>query len=106
MKVTATENPEVLLIEPDVFRDPRGFFMETFHANKFRLQGLPETFVQDNHSRSTRGCAAWPALPAGASAGKTRARGERRGARRGGRYPQGVRHFSASGPAPSSRKRI
>ena len=55
MKVTATENPEVLLIEPDVFRDPRGFFMETFHARKFRLQGLPEIFVQDNHSRSTRG---------------------------------------------------
>ena len=55
MKVTATENPEVLLIEPDVFRDPRGFFMETFHARKFRLQGLPEVFVQDNHSRSTRG---------------------------------------------------
>ena len=43
------------MIEPDVFRDPRGFFMETFHARKFRLQGLPETFVQDNHSRSTRG---------------------------------------------------
>jgi dTDP-4-dehydrorhamnose 3,5-epimerase len=55
MKVTATENPEVLLIEPDVFRDSRGFFMETFHAGKFRSQGLPETFVQDNHSRSTRG---------------------------------------------------
>ena len=55
MKVTATENPEVLLIEPDVFRDPRGFFMETFHARKFRLQGLPEVFVQDNHSRSSRG---------------------------------------------------
>jgi dTDP-4-dehydrorhamnose 3,5-epimerase len=55
MKVTATENPDVLLIEPDVFRDPRGFFMETFHARKFRLQGLPEVFVQDNHSRSTRG---------------------------------------------------
>lgn len=55
MKVTATENPEVVLIEPDVFRDPRGFFMETFHAGKFRSQGLPETFVQDNHSRSTRG---------------------------------------------------
>ena len=55
MKVTATENPEVLLIEPGVFRDPRGFFMETFHARKFRLQGLPELFVQDNHSRSSRG---------------------------------------------------
>jgi dTDP-4-dehydrorhamnose 3,5-epimerase len=55
MKVTATENPDVLLIEPDVFRDSRGFFMETFHAEKFRSHGLPETFVQDNHSRSTRG---------------------------------------------------
>jgi len=55
MKVTTTENPDVLLIEPDVFRDPRGFFMETFHARKFRLQGLPEVFVQDNHSRSSRG---------------------------------------------------
>jgi dTDP-4-dehydrorhamnose 3,5-epimerase len=55
MKVTATENPEVVLIEPNIFRDPRGFFMETFHANKFRQQGLPETFVQDNHSRSSRG---------------------------------------------------
>ena len=55
MKVTATENPEVLLIEPDIFRDTRGFFMETFHAGKFRSQELPETFVQDNHSRSTRG---------------------------------------------------
>jgi dTDP-4-dehydrorhamnose 3,5-epimerase len=55
MKVTVTENPDVLLIEPDVFRDPRGFFMETFHAGKYCSHGLPETFVQDNHSRSTRG---------------------------------------------------
>jgi dTDP-4-dehydrorhamnose 3,5-epimerase len=55
MKVTASEHPEVLVIEPDIFRDPRGFFMETFHADKFRQQGLPEAFVQDNHSRSTRG---------------------------------------------------
>jgi dTDP-4-dehydrorhamnose 3,5-epimerase len=55
MKVTATENPGVMLIEPDVFRDPRGFFMETFHAGKFRNHGLPEAFVQDNHSRSAHG---------------------------------------------------
>jgi dTDP-4-dehydrorhamnose 3,5-epimerase len=55
MKVTATEIPDVVVIEPDVFRDPRGFFMETFHAQKFRSQGLPEAFVQDNQSRSTRG---------------------------------------------------
>jgi dTDP-4-dehydrorhamnose 3,5-epimerase len=55
MKVTPTGHPEVLLIEPDVFRDTRGFFMETFHAEKFLQHGLPVTFVQDNHSRSTRG---------------------------------------------------
>lgn len=55
MKVSPTGHPEVLLIEPEVFRDERGFFMETFHAEKFRQHGLPVTFVQDNHSRSTRG---------------------------------------------------
>ena len=55
MNVTITDHPEVVLIEPDVFRDTRGYFMETFHAGKFRTLGLPETFVQDNHSRSTRG---------------------------------------------------
>jgi dTDP-4-dehydrorhamnose 3,5-epimerase len=55
MKVTATNIPGVVVIEPDVFRDPRGFFMEMFHAEKFRSQGLPHTFVQDNQSRSARG---------------------------------------------------
>jgi len=55
MKVTPTEHPEVLLIEPDVFRDARGFFMETFHAEKYRAHGIPVHFVQDNHSRSQRG---------------------------------------------------
>lgn len=55
MRVTPLEHPEVLLLEPDVFADARGFFMETFHADKFAEQGLPTRFVQDNHSRSTRG---------------------------------------------------
>lgn len=55
MRVTPQEHPEVLLIEPDVFADARGFFMETFHAGKFAEQGLPTGFVQDNHSRSVRG---------------------------------------------------
>jgi dTDP-4-dehydrorhamnose 3,5-epimerase len=54
MKVTPTAHPEVLLIEPEVFRDARGFFMESFHAEKYREHGLPDAFVQDNHSRSTR----------------------------------------------------
>ena len=55
MRVTPLEHPEVLLIEPAVFADARGFFMETFHADKFASQGLPTCFVQDNHSRSVRG---------------------------------------------------
>lgn len=55
MKVTPTELPEVLLIEPDVFGDTRGFFMESFHAEKYGKFGLPQQFVQDNHSRSSRG---------------------------------------------------
>jgi dTDP-4-dehydrorhamnose 3,5-epimerase len=55
MKVSPTDHPEVLLIEPDVFRDARGFFMETFNAATFRRHGLPVSFVQDNHSRSARG---------------------------------------------------
>ena len=55
MQVEATSHPEVLLVRPDVFEDPRGFFMESFHARKYAAQGLPGQFVQDNHSRSTRG---------------------------------------------------
>jgi len=55
MKVTPTAIPEVLLIEPDVFGDNRGFFMESWHKQKFTEQGLAADFVQDNHSRSTKG---------------------------------------------------
>ena len=55
MKVIPTAHPEVLLIEPDIFRDERGFFMEIFHAGKYTQQGLPGEFLQDNHSRSSRG---------------------------------------------------
>ena len=52
MKVTATSIPGVKLVEPSVFRDARGFFLETYHREKFRQAGLPEVFVQDNHSYS------------------------------------------------------
>lgn len=55
MKFSETALPGVVLIEPDVFRDPRGFFLETFRANRYRENGVPYDFVQDNHSRSTRG---------------------------------------------------
>lgn len=44
--------PEVLIIEPDVHRDPRGFFVETYHADKYRASGITPVFVQDNHTRS------------------------------------------------------
>ena len=55
MKVLPTELPGVLIVEPDVFRDARGFFVETFHAARYRQGGIPYDFVQDNHSRSVRG---------------------------------------------------
>lgn len=56
MKVAPTELPEVLLIEPDVFGDDRGFFMESYNARRFReATGLDVEFVQDNHSRSVQG---------------------------------------------------
>ena len=55
MKITPARIPDVLIIEPDVFGDNRGFFMETWHAQKYAEQGLDVNFVQDNHSRSTKG---------------------------------------------------
>jgi dTDP-4-dehydrorhamnose 3,5-epimerase len=47
--------PGVILIEPKVFSDDRGFFMETYHLARFRAAGIRAVFVQDNHSQSKRG---------------------------------------------------
>ncbi|NUT82859.1 dTDP-4-dehydrorhamnose 3,5-epimerase [Pseudomonas brassicacearum] len=56
MKVIATRLPDVLVIEPKVFGDDRGFFYESFNARAFaEATGCTLQFVQDNHSRSTRG---------------------------------------------------
>lgn len=55
MNVIATELPEVLLIEPKVFGDARGFFLESWNRKMFQSQGLDFDFVQDNHSRSAKG---------------------------------------------------
>jgi len=55
MKITPTSLDGVLLIEPKVFEDGRGFFMETFVRDVFRQQGIHVDFVQDNHAKSTRG---------------------------------------------------
>lgn len=52
---TELELPGVLLLEPKVFSDPRGFFMETYHRDKYVEAGIPGTFVQDNRSFSLRG---------------------------------------------------
>jgi dTDP-4-dehydrorhamnose 3,5-epimerase len=46
---------DVAVVVPDVFRDDRGFFTETFRADQFEELGLPTKFVQDNHSRSAKG---------------------------------------------------
>lgn len=56
MKVIPTSIPDVLIIEPEVFGDERGFFLEAWNAKEFaRKVGAGITFVQDNHSRSRRG---------------------------------------------------
>ncbi len=55
MKFLTTQLPGVLVIEPDVYRDERGWFVETFHAEKYRDGGIPLSFVQDNCSSSVCG---------------------------------------------------
>ena len=55
MKFTPTELPGVVLVEPQLFGDNRGFFMETWQQHKFADGGIDVRFVQDNHSRSARG---------------------------------------------------
>ncbi|NCP15893.1 dTDP-4-dehydrorhamnose 3,5-epimerase [bacterium] len=54
MQFIRTDIPEVVIIEPRVFEDSRGFFMETYQAQKFAQAGIGFIFVQDNHSRSTQ----------------------------------------------------
>lgn len=56
MKVLPTDIEDVVIIEPKVFGDDRGFFLETFRADRYReLAGIDLDFVQDNHSRSSKG---------------------------------------------------
>ncbi|MCG9756941.1 dTDP-4-dehydrorhamnose 3,5-epimerase [Shewanella insulae] len=57
MKVIDTKHPDVKIIEPTVFGDERGFFMETWNQKRFEEQvtGKPTQFVQDNHSKSKKG---------------------------------------------------
>ena len=55
MRFMPTEIPDVILIEPDVHRDERGFFLETWHQRKYAEGGITGPFVQDNHSHSRKG---------------------------------------------------
>jgi dTDP-4-dehydrorhamnose 3,5-epimerase len=55
MKVIETSLPGVLIIEPKVFGDERGFFQETYHEQRYQDNGIKERFIQDNHSRSGKG---------------------------------------------------
>lgn len=55
MKFIKNEIPGLVLVEPTVHRDERGFFLETYHAERYHEGGIEVEFVQDNQSRSTRG---------------------------------------------------
>src|ERR1700759_5754618 len=55
LQIIETSLPGVLIVKPRVFADPRGFFMETYRHNILADAGIRDNFVQDNHSRSSRG---------------------------------------------------
>ena len=55
MKVTETDIAGVKIIEPDIFRDARGYFCETYNAERYRAAGITAEFIQDNESCSSRG---------------------------------------------------
>lgn len=55
LRIVTTALPGVLIVEPRVFQDGRGWFFESYHAARYADAGLPERFVQDNHSRSQPG---------------------------------------------------
>jgi dTDP-4-dehydrorhamnose 3,5-epimerase len=55
VKFSRTEIPGVIVIQPDIHRDERGFFLESYHQQKYAEAGIDAVFVQDNHSRSVRG---------------------------------------------------
>ena len=55
MKIIETQLPGVVIVEPKVFGDHRGFFLETYNEQRYREAGITGPFVQDNHSRSRKG---------------------------------------------------
>jgi len=55
INIESTHLGEVTVVVPEIFQDSRGFFYETYRADQFEAMGLPTSFVQDNHSQSSRG---------------------------------------------------
>ncbi len=55
IKIVSKHFGDAVVIQPEIFKDERGFFMEAFRADQFREHGLPHQFVQDNHSGSVKG---------------------------------------------------
>ena len=97
MKKIATSLPGVLLLEPRVFGDDRGFFLESYNQRTFAELGIPDTFVQDNHSYSEQECHARFALPDSAAARETGARDHGRDSRRRARPRAAVLPHSENG---------
>ena len=95
MKFLPTELPEVIVIEPDVYRDARGFFLETYHAEKYRGGGIARDFRpgQPLALRAAARCAGLHAQSAEPQ-GKLRAGSRGRDLRRGGRHPRGSPSFA------------
>ena len=52
MKFVQTKIPDVILVKPDIIEDHRGFFMESYHIEKFKFAGIDTNFVQDNYAKS------------------------------------------------------
>ena len=55
MKVTKTEIPGLLIVQPDIYKDSRGFFIESYNKKRYEESGIPYDFVQDNISKSKKG---------------------------------------------------
>ena len=90
MKFTPLALPDVVLVEPKVFGDSRGFFMETWERRKFAARGIDAEFVQDNHSASGQWVLRGLHYQLNRPQGKLRSRRQRRGVRRGGRSQEFV----------------
>ena len=55
MEFIPTRIPEIILVKPKIYEDPRGFFMETYREDRFIMGGISQPFVQENHSASSKG---------------------------------------------------